>query len=76
MKAIELLKKVRQWIMNEGGIVCPHKYGSCNHDNENCPVFCIDQAIVSLQSELADKNKQIDELKFWQKMSIVKNGKK
>ena len=61
MEAIELLKKVRQWIMDEGGLVCPHKFGSCNHDNENCPVFCIDQAIA-----------QIDELKFWQKMSIAK----
>lgn len=48
-EAIELLKKTRKWILEAGGVVCPHKYGMCKHDNENCPVYCIDQALAKLR---------------------------
>lgn len=37
------LKFIRKWIADEGGLVCPHKFGTCKHDNENCPIFRIDQ---------------------------------
>lgn len=48
-EVIDLLEKIKKWILEEGGIVCPHKYGMCNHDNENCPIFCIDQILAKLR---------------------------
>ncbi len=49
----DLLEKARGWILVEGGVVCPHKFGGCKHDNENCPVFCIDQALKLLKQQPA-----------------------
>ena len=48
-EAIALLEKAKEWIMDEGGVICPHKFGMCKHDNENCPVFCVDQALALLK---------------------------
>ena len=48
---IDLLEKARRWILLEGGVVCPHKFGLCKHDNENCPVFCIDQALTLFKQQ-------------------------
>lgn len=56
-KIRQLLSKTRKWIEEEGGVVCPHKYGMCKHDNENCPVFCIDQALALLPCETCNGTK-------------------
>lgn len=47
-KIRQLLKKARKWIAAEGGVICPHKFELCNHDNENCPIFCLDEALALL----------------------------
>jgi len=46
---IELLEKIRKWVDGEGGMVCLHKYGLCKHDNDQCPLYCIDQALTKLR---------------------------
>lgn len=63
-EAIELLEKARKWILEEGGVVCPHKFGTCKHDNDNCPVFCVDQALTLLKQQPAagDFTKECREL--------------
>ena len=43
----KLLVRAREWIAKE--VVCPRKMGICNHDNENCPTFVIDQALALIR---------------------------
>lgn len=61
MTAIEHIKTVRKLLEIE--IVCPRKYGVCNHDNPHCPIFHIDQAIAKMEEKC--KWEWVEEHKAW-----------
>jgi len=44
----QILKEIHKWTIEESGIVCPHKFGICKHDNKKCPVYLIEEALALL----------------------------
>lgn len=43
------LEKVREWCVEES--VCPAHFGICKHDNKNCPLYCLDQALAEIEKQ-------------------------